>query len=428
MRDKMKTKNATKGVTLCTYKTDDFKTAQASINIAMPLDDGKNAARALLIYLISKTNREYPSIKAMTSKLSMLYGASIAASVVKSGESQVLRLTLECIDDKFTLNGESVILDSLSLMFDMLFSPNTDGMSFKDDDVRREKRLMIERIRSINDNKIAYAANRLVEEMCKDEVYSIRKYGTEEEIEALTGKDISDALIDVLLHAPIQINVIGGFDEEKVEKLVSDKFSAVERGDIAELRTQFLSEAYDEREIREKQDVNQCKLVIGMRAGMTYDRDNYAALKVMTDIFGSGTYSKLFTNVREKQSLCYYCSAKLDASKGLILIQSGVEKDNIDKAIKAIKHEFESMIKGDFDEEIINSSKLSICDGLAGVLDTPEDIDSWYGVQQTASCVFSPDELSEMIKQVTKEEIMTAASFASFDTVYILENQGEETK
>ncbi|MDD6021476.1 MAG: EF-P 5-aminopentanol modification-associated protein YfmF [Acutalibacteraceae bacterium] len=418
----MKTETVCKGVELCTYKTDDFKTAQASVNIAMPLDDGNNAARALLIYLISKTDRDYPTIKEMTDRLSMLYGASISGSVVKSGESQVIRLTLECIDDKFALTDESIILDSLSLMFDMIFSPNVEGSSFKDEDIKREKRLMIERIRSMNDDKITYAANRLIEEMCKDEAYSIRKYGTEEEIEALTGEDISKALIDVLLHAPIQINVIGGFDEDSVRKLVSDRFSKLERGDITELRTQFLSEAYDEREIREKQEVNQCKLVIGMRAGMTYDRDNYAALKVMTDIFGSGTYSKLFMNVREKQSLCYYCSAKLDSSKGIILIQSGVEKENIDKAVKAIKHEFEDMRNGNFDEEVINSSKLSLCDGLAGALDTPEDIDIWYAVQQTASCVYSPRELSDMIKQVTKEEIMTAASFASFDTVYILEN------
>ncbi len=422
MKNEMKTEKLCKGVTLCTCKTESFKTARASINIAMPLDDGKNAARALLIYLISKTNREFPTVKEMTSRLSMLYGAAIAPSVIKSGESQVIRLSAECIDDKFALNGESIISDTLTLMLDMLFSPNTDGLSFKENDVKREKRLMLERIKSMNDDKIVYSANRLIEEMCKDEAYSIRKLGTEDEINALTGEDISKALIDVLLHAPIQINVVGNFDEEKIKALISERFTSLERGDITELRTQFLSQAYDEREIRETQDVNQCKLVIGMRAGMTYDRDNYAALKVMTDIFGSGTYSKLFTNVREKQSLCYYCSAKLDAGKGIILIQSGVEKENINKAIKAIKHEFEDMILGNFDDEIINSSKLSICDGLSGVLDTPADIDAWYAVQQTASYVFSPDELSEMIRQVTKEEIMTAAAFASFDTVYILES------
>lgn len=421
----MKKEEITKGVDLFLYKVDGFKTASASVNIAMPLDDGKNAARALLISLIAKTNRQHPTIQKMTSELNMLYGASITPSVIKSGDSQIIRLTLDCVDDKYALYGESVILKSMELMLEMLFSPNTDGRKFKDADVKREKRLMLERIKSLSDDKMANAVNRLIEEMCRDEAYSIKKLGTPEEVEALTGEDIFDALIDILLHAPIQINVVGNFDEDKIRTLVSEKFSSLQRENIAELRTQFLSEAYDEREVREAQDVNQCKIVIGMRAGMTYDRDNYAAIKVMTDIFGAGTYSKLFTNVREKESLCYYCSAALDAGKGIILIQCGVEKENIDKAVAAIKREFQSMINGDFDEEIINASKLSICDSLLGALDTPEDINSWYAVQQTASIVLSPEELSEQIKQVSKEEIMTAAAFASFDTVYILESEAQ---
>lgn len=422
MTDKIKVEEICDGVKLLTCKTDSFKTAHASINIAMPLDDGKTAARALMIYLISKTNRQYPTIRDMSTKLDMLYGASIGAGVIKSGESQMLTLMLDCIDDKFAFENESIILDSIRLMLDMLFCPNTENGRFKDSDIKREKKQMIERIKRTDDNKISYALNRLVEEMCRDEVYSIKKFGTEEEIEALTCEDISSALIDVLLHAPIQINVVGNFDDNELLKLVTERFENVERGETVQLRTQFLTQAYDEKEIRETQDVNQCKLVIGMRAGMTYDRDNYAAIKVMTDIFGAGTYSKLFTNVREKESLCYYCSAKLDAGKGIIFIQSGVEKENIEKAISAIKREFNAMANGDFDEDIINSSKLNICDSLKGAFDTPADIDAWYASQLTASTVLSPEELSEQIKQVTKEEIMTAAMFASFDTVYILEN------
>ncbi len=422
----MNTVEICKGVKLCTLKTDNFKTAQASINIAMPLGDGKNAARALLIYLISKTNREYPTIREMGMKLDMLYGASIYPSVIKSGENQIIRLSLECIDDRFALTGESIIFRSLSLMLDMLFKPSLEGKGFTQEDMKREKRLMIERIKSINDDKIAYAANRLIEEMCESEAYSISKYGTPEQVEKLTGQEVFASLMDVLLHAPIQINVIGNFDEEKIALLIKDRFSSCERKKITVLHTEFQSIAYDEKIIREKQSVNQCKLVIGMRAGMTYDRDNYPALKLMTDIFGSGTYSKLFMNVREKKSLCYYCSARLDSGKGLITIQSGVEKDKIDEAIEAIKKEFEDMRQGNFDEDVIKAGKMSLSDGLHSVLDTPEGIDMWYGVQQTASTVYSPDELADMINAVTKEEIMTAAMFASFDTIYVLESGEEE--
>lgn len=422
MENYMKNINIAKGVSLCLFKTDAFKTAQASISLAMPLGDGRNAARALLIYLLSRTNRDYPTIKEMGTKLNTLYGAVVAPSVIKSGETQVIRLSLECIDDKFALESRSIIHDSLTLMLDMLFKPKLDGKKFCDDDVKREKRLMVQRVLSLNDDKIAYAANRLIEEMCKDELYSVKKYGTVEEIEALTGEEIFSAFMQVLLEAPIQINVVGNFDEESITKMVKERFSVAQRQDIAELHTEMLSEAYDEKTVRETQDVNQCKLVMGFRAGMTYDLDNYAAVKLMTDILGGGTYSKLFMNVREKMSLCYYCSCFLDRNKGIIFVQSGVEKDKIDQAIAAIKNELQQMVAGNFDEEVITSAKLSLSDSLDGVFDSPDGIDSWYASQQTSSTVKTPQQVKDELNAVTKEEIMTAASFVTLDTIYILEN------
>lgn len=422
MNRRMNTVNICKGVKLCTCKAENFKTASASINIAMPLSGGKNAARAVLANLLIKSNRDYPTLKEMGTALNMLYGASSGAAVIKSGENQRLRISMECIDDRFALGGESIIEDSLGLLLDLLFKPNADNGTFPKEDVEREKRLVIEYLKGLNDDKISYSANRMIEEMCRDEAFSLKKYGTVEEVEKLTGRDVFEAFTDIFLHAPIQINVVGNIDERKVEELVRKRFEKIERGEIAELHTEFLSQAYDEKEIRETQDIKQCKLVIGMRAGMTYDRDNYAAIKVMNDMFGAGVYSKLFLNVREKQSLCYYCSSSFDAGKGLIIIQSGVEKKNIEKAVKSIKHEFDDMRKGNFDDETIEASKLSLIDGLNSVYDNPADINSWYSSQQTASTVYSPEEVIEQIKAVTREEIMTAAMFASFDTIFVLEN------
>lgn len=422
MENNIKNIKIAKGVSLNLFKTDSFKTAQASISIAMPLGDGKNAARALLIYLLAKTNRDYPTIKEMGTKLNMLYGTSISPLVIKSGETQIIRLSLECIDDKFALESQSIIYDSLSLMLDMLFKPRLDGKKFCDEDVKREKRLMVQRILSINDDKIAYAANRLIEEMCKDELYSVKKYGTVEEVEALTGEDVFSAFMQILLEAPIQINVVGNFDEESITGLIEERFSVVQRKNVAELHTEMLSEAYSEKTVRETQELNQCKLVMGFRAGMTYDLDNYAAVKLMTDILGGGTYSKLFMNVREKMSLCYYCSCFLDRNKGIILVQSGVEKDKIEQAVEAIKNELLQMVLGNFDEDVIKSAKLSLSDSLDGVFDSPDGIDGWYASQQTSSTVKTPGQVKDEINAVTKEEIMTAASFVTLDTIYILEN------
>lgn len=422
MKFELKRHSVAKGVTLCTCKAGTFKTANASITFAMPLSDGKNAARAVLIKLLAKTNRDCPTIRQMAQRLSMLYGAGLAASVIKSGESQKIKLSVECIDDKFALNNESVIKSAFELLLDLVFKPNTENGLFPGENVETEKRLLVETVKSINDDKIAYSANRMTEEMCADEDYSIPKYGTIEEIEGLKPEDIRDAYADILLHSVIEIYAVGDIDEEETVSLVNERFSKIDRTEIKELHTEFLSEAYDEKIIREKQPVNQCKLVIGMRAGMTYDRDNYAAVKVMNDIFGADVYSKLFKNVREKQSLCYYCSSGLDVGKGIISIQSGVEKENIEKAIESIKKEFADMQRGDFDDETISASKLSITDALRSVYDSPSSIEAWYSSQLTASSVLSPDELIDMVNAVTKEEIMTAALFATFDTIFVLEN------
>lgn len=423
MENSVKNIKITKGVNLNIFKSESFKTAQASISIAMPLGDGKSAARALLIHLLARTNRDYPSIKEMGTKLSMLYGASIVPGVIKSGETQVIRLSMECIDDKFALENESIISDSLTLMLDMLFKPKLQGKSFPEEDVKREKHLMKQKVLSINSDKISYALNRLIEEMCKDEVFSVKKLGTVEEIEAVTGEEIFSAYLEILLHAPIQINIVGNIDEEKVEKLLKERFSIARREKITELHTEMLSQAYDEKVIRETQNVTQCKLVMGFRAGMTYDLDNYVAIKLMTDILGGDTYSKLFVNVREKMSLCYYCTCSFDRNKGLILIQSGVEKNKIDDAIKAIKNELNQMIMGNFDDEVINSAKLSLSNSLDSVFDSPYSIDDWYASQQTSSTVRTPQQVKEEILAVTKEEIIAAASFVTLDTTFILENE-----
>ncbi|MBQ7118188.1 MAG: insulinase family protein, partial [Clostridia bacterium] len=175
-----------------------------------------------------------------------------------------------------------------------------------------------------------------------------------------------------------------------------------------------------------KQKVKQGKLVIGMRAGMTYDYDNYAAIKVMCAIFGSGTFSKLFMNVREKMSLCYYCSARLINNKGLIVVESGVETENALKALSAIRNELDEVRKGNFTDEVIENAKKSITDTLSSVDDSIMTIDHWMTSQCTSSPFRAPESFIDEINAVSREEIILAASMVTEDTVFILESEKEE--
>ncbi|MBQ8503273.1 MAG: insulinase family protein [Clostridia bacterium] len=422
----MNIKQICEGVRLCTHKTTQFKTSVVTLNIITPLD-GKASEKALLTFLLGRTNKDFPTVTQMNRKLASLYGASLTPAVMKIGEAQVLSLTLTSIDERFSLRGEKILSEGVSLLLSCLFTPDITPDGFKEENLEREKRLLMEKIDSEHDDKRVYSFGRMIEEMCRDEMYGIERLGKKEKISALSGKEIFEAWKDILFTCPIQINVTGNFDEAEIESTVKAAFSSLKRKkeDIIEVRTEFLTESYSSDLVTEVQKVKQGKLVIGMRAGMTYEFDNFPAIKVMTAIFGSGTFSKLFMNVREKMSLCYYCSARLINNKGLIVVESGVETENAMKALEAIRHELDEVRKGSFTDEIIESAKLSLTDMYKSVMDSVGSIDSWFTMNCLSGEFRAPVEYAELISNVSREEIIIAANMVTEDTVFILESEKE---
>ena len=423
----MNIKKLGSGLDICYHKTTQFKTSVVTLNLITPLDD-KASEKALLVHLLARTNKDYPTITQMNRKLASLYGAVISPSVHKIGESQVLSLSLVCIDERFALEKESVLSEGIKLLLDCLFTPDITPKGFKEENMSREKRLLCEKIDSENDDKIRYAFKKMLSEMCCDENYSINELGEKDKINSLTGTDVFSVWKQLLLFGRVQINVTGNFNEALIEDAVMPYFEKLERkkDDIVDVRTEFITESYGSKTVTEKQKVQQGKLVIGFRAGMTYDMDNFAAIKVMTAIFGSGTFSKLFVNVREKLSLCYYCSARFISSKGIIAVQSGVETENIEKALDAIRHELDEVRCGSFTDEDIKAAKLSLKDNYKSVSDSVMTIDNWFTAQCLDGNFLTPEDYIDMIENVSREEIIVAANMITEDTVFILESEKEE--
>ncbi|MGN0447042.1 MAG: EF-P 5-aminopentanol modification-associated protein YfmF [Acutalibacteraceae bacterium] len=422
----MNSKIIAPGVKLCLHKTEQFKSAVVSFNIITPL--GENAGKkALLCYLLSRTNKRYPTLREMNRKLCELYGATLSGGVRKIGEAQVLSFNLVTIDDRFALKGESVLSDGIDLLSQCVFTPDITPKGFKKENLDREKRLLKEKIDSEKDDKRAYALNRMIEEMCCDEVYGLNRLGTKEEIDSADESELFTLWKDLLFTCPMQINVTGYFDEQAVTEKLTSLFKPFERKkeNIREIHTEIFSESCSSKIITEKQPVKQGKLVIGFRAGMTYDMDNFPAIKLMNAIFGSGTFSKLFMNVREKMSLCYYCSARLINSKGIITVESGVETENAQKALEAIRNELDEVRKGNFTDETIENAKRSLCDLYSSVSDSVLSINEWMLSSCLQNELASPESYGKMIESVCREEIILAASMVTEDTVYILESEGE---
>ncbi|MEG0979571.1 MAG: pitrilysin family protein [Oscillospiraceae bacterium] len=413
------------GISLCSYKTNRFKTGRISFNIAVPL--GSNvSAYAILPYLLSRSSGKYTRFTELNARLAELYGAIVIPSVSKIGEAQVIRLSMTMIDDRFALEKESIYQQCTELLCDLLFEPNAKNGVFNSEEVKREKRLLLERIESEKNDKRVYALRRCEEIMCKDEAYSINCLGNAKDVEALTPESIYSAWEDLIKKAVVLVNVVGDSDETAISEMVKKRFSSIDRSKIANISTKIIEKADKTTRRNETLPINQGKLVIGYRAGISHQDENFGAIRVMADLFGGAPYSKLFTNVREKMSLCYYCSSRLNRQKGIIMVQSGIEKVNEEKAITEINNQLKLLQDGEFTTDDLMASKAGLKDTLMRVTDTPEDIDAW-GYSQTIAPKFkSPQDIANEIENVTSEEVKIAAKKVTLDTIYMLSGEGGE--
>ncbi len=419
----MTMQNIAEGIRFCSVKTDKFKTCRVNISLAMPLD--KNASsRAILPFMFSRRCAKYPDYTSLNRVLDELYGAAVSAGVLKRGEAQVISFSMSAIDDRFALDGDKVALECTKLLADMIFDPLTEGESFPENIIEQEKRLLAEAIENEQNDKRRYAMLRCEQLMFADEAYGVNRFGSVEDVKALTPDVVYAAWRDVLQKATVQITMVSSMDPQPIVDLIREKFSEIERHPV-EIKTLFVSGLPKPEYISESMPLKQGKLVMGFRTGMRSEDDMMPAMKVAVDIFGGGTYSKLFSVVREKMSLCYYCSAALFNSKGIVMVQSGIEDVNEEKAKNEIINQLRLTAEGEFTDEDFSSSIKSLTDSILGNSDTPEEITAWYASQILRNELKAPETYAKEIANVDRAEVVRAAKTIMLDTIFMLKSSGE---
>ena len=411
----------------CYIENNRFKNTRISLNILLPLTHETVSKNAILPFLLRRACREFPDFQALNARLAELYGAYLAADAVKLGDIQVLRLVISALDDRFALEKEEIGKECASLLCSLVFDPPFINGSFNEDDFKSEQRLFIERIEGEINDKRRYAVSRCESIMCADEPFGITKYGSLESAKMLTSKDVFDAWKNALQSAHFRINIVGKTNPTPIFDRFGKAFSELKRDIPKKLENSVIRKAGKLKEVVERLDISQGKLCIGFRAGTAAPDINTTAARVMVDMFGGGPYSKLFLNVREKLSLCYYCAARYNMRKGLILVDSGVEFENREKALSEILNQLDLLKKGDFSEDDLNASKISLINTAKTISDSASDLDIWYLDRFFSENPESPNDFAEEVSKISREDVISAASKVSIDTVYSLLGL-EETK
>ena len=404
--------------------SDCFKTTYIAFSMLTPL--GKNAAaNSLAIALMKSETSKYNSLYSLNRKLASLYGASAFSWTAKSGDLQEITIGMLVNDSRFSLDGENTVEQAAELLNDMVLGRYFSKAPFDDAAIAREKRLLIEKIEgNLNDKRI-YARKRCIEEMCENEPFGLSADGTVEEVMALTSEDITSALQNLIKTAFVSVMVIGSEEPDSFKALLLDSFKKIDR-DFNGLPSQIESEARPQiKTATDEMAVNQGKLVLGLRGKALSNYKTSVATRICIDVFGGGPYSKLFTNVREKLSLCYYCRAIGVYKKGIILIDSGVENSNIDAAKTAILKEFENMKNGEFLAKDIEFSKLAMKDMIMSSLSDQLQLARFYSERIFEGDIITPEDAILLIDSVTNEDIIAAAKNFNLDTVYTLVPKAE---
>lgn len=414
------------GITLNVISTRKFKTAQLAINFLVPLRRETAAKNSLLSAVLLRGTAKNPTIADISRKLQSLYAASIAQTNYKRGEVQVFGLYSNFIDSKYSLDGCDILGGTLGMMAEMLFDPYIIDGAFCEEYVEGEKSNLIDKINGRINNKNSYALTRCHEEMCRDEAFGLDVLGSEETVKEITHLSLYEHHKEIIEKARIDVFYVGAESPEVILDKVKDMFSGI-NGRVPEpLSTNVKRSSDSVREIVEYDSVEQTKLSIGFRTGTVLSDSDYYKFSVFSEVYGSGTTSKLFMNVREKLSLCYYCQAVPEAQKGIMVVISGIEAEKYDAAREEILHQLDEVKNGNITDDEFDGAIESLCGDYMRIYDSPDMLEAWYIGRSLAGRCDSPEDAARMIKTVTKEDISEMAKKLTLDTIYTLKPNEED--
>ncbi|MDR2903463.1 MAG: insulinase family protein [Clostridiales bacterium] len=412
------------GIGLLHIASKKFKTIHIALLFRRRLNRAEVTKNALLPPILKRGARRYPTLSAINTRADSLYGAIFDSDILKKGEEQILQFYLEVLDGSV---DPSLLYDGLELLRDVTLDPLTEGGGFQKEYVAQEKENLKTKIESRVNDKKEYAKLRLIECMCKDEPFGLYGDGYAEDLAAVDAENLYRHYQTVLAESPIDFIVIGDCDTEAlaghIKALFHMKRSAVKATPSAELR---FDPAAERKEITEPADVHQEKLCIGLRCGCAPAGDAFYALLVLNELFGGGPESKLFADIREKQSLCYYINSFLYRFKSILCVESGVEPGDAKKTADLVLKQLEALKTGDFDGADVKKAVQTLTKQYTGIYDYPQGVMDFYHAEKMLGQTGGIAETVERIKKVEKDAVVTVAAGIYPDTVYLLSSTQKE--
>ena len=415
----LKTLEIGKNVKLTLIPESKFKTNLISVYIQRKLDRNEVTKNALLPGILKSGCNKYKTLGQLIDREEELYGSYLHAGASKRGESQVLGFSILSVNEKYL--DEKILGQCIEFLNEIINNPLVIDGGFNEEYLNIEKEILKDSIMSIINDKGNYAMKRTNEIMFEGEPYSINGKGYIEDLDTIDRVGLYEHYKEVLKTSPIEIMIEGEFEESEVVELIKEKFQ-FDRGNIIDIpKEEYYKEVDEEKEVKENMDIAQGKLVMGYRCNVDYlDEEKYYSLLLGSRILGGGADSKLFINVREKESLCYTIYSTIQKSKSTMMVCSGIEAQNYEKTVNLVKEQVQKLKDGDITESEISNAKIAFINSLNSLNDEIGRISDFYFSQSISKNKSDLDQIKNMINKSTKEDIVEAVKNIELDTIYFL--------
>lgn len=407
------------GIQLHCYRDARFKHGCLSLQILRKMDASEAAMNALIPAVLLRGTRNQPDLRAITMRLDDLYGAAVGPQVRRIGDYQTTGLYCSMMDDRFALPGDKVLEPMLDFLGELLLDSPLNGGGFLPEFVESEKKNLISTIESELNDKRAYAMRKLLNEMCRNDTFGIPRTGETGQVAAIQPKTLYDHYQQILRTSPMELFYVGSADPDRIAASLKTILDPLDR-QVQPLPPQTALAASAGGDYTETMEVSQGKLCMGFITPITNRSVDFPAMQVLNVLFGSGMTSKLFQNVREKQSLCYTIGSSYYSNKGLVLVSAGIDFDKEQQTRQEILTQLKACQEGDITPTELNNAKNALISSLRGVHDSPAAIEGYYATSYIGGLKLTPDAYITAVEKTTLEEVIRAAMLVQLHSTYFL--------
>ncbi|MEG0878109.1 MAG: insulinase family protein [Oscillospiraceae bacterium] len=403
-----------------------FKRCRVSINFVWPAQRKKATAAALLAFLMERGYADCPDMTELSKRLAKLYGASLTVDTGISGSSRILSVTVSGIKDEFAIDGENLTQEYASIAFGVAFKPYLVNGVFDEEQLSIEREKLRELLEGEINEKRTYCIRQARRKFFGNSPEGTERLGYLDELDSVTVQDITEVFGEMLSLSHIEVMVMGA-DANTVKVQLADAISHVKRAP-AVLNLASAQPRQKDAEYTQNIDAVQGKLCLLFTAGEAVPLSMLSAMRVAIALFGGTPTSRLFMNVREKQSLCYYCSAGYSHLTGMLCVDSGIEHKNAACAKTAILHELDMLINGEITQKELADTKRCLVNSLMALGDNIASLENWYFQELICGTKDTPQEVITQINSVSIDDVKKALSSFTLSVSYLLTKEGADNE